>query len=70
MSVAVEEKVESRTRPLVPTDVCDRCPASAQKIARSADEKELFFCTHHSNQYLDSLIDQGFYMDIETLDLR
>ena len=62
--------VESRTRPLVVADRCDRCGSQALMVARNKTEKELFFCEHHGRLYKDSLLDGGFYFDVETLELR
>lgn len=63
-------EVESRTRPLLSVDRCDRCRAAAAVVARNKIEKELFFCEHHGREFKDALIDKGFYIDVETLELR
>jgi hypothetical protein len=63
-------EVESRTRPLHAADRCDRCQAAALTVARNHKERELFFCEHHARLYKESLISKGFYLDVETLDLR
>lgn len=62
--------VESRTRPLTKQDRCDRCAGAAALVARNMNEKELFFCDHHSGTFKDSLIEKGFYFDTETLEHR
>lgn len=62
--------VESRTRPLTNMDRCDRCTGMAKLVARNHNEKELFFCDHHSGTLKDSLLENGFYFDTETLDPR
>ena len=63
-------EVESRTRPLHSLDRCDRCQAAALLVARNKTEKELFFCEHHGREFKDALISKGFYIDVETLELR
>lgn len=63
-------EVESRTRPLHAMDRCDRCRASATVVARNKTEQELFFCEHHGRLYKESLLNKGFYIDVETLALR
>lgn len=68
---ALLEAVENRTRPLVISDRCDGCGAQALIVARSMEtNKELFFCNHHGSEHKEALLDSGFYMDTETLDLR
>jgi hypothetical protein len=62
--------VEVRTRPLTKQDRCDRCTGAAARVARNTMEKELFFCEHHSETFKDSLLEKGFYFDIETLEQR
>jgi hypothetical protein len=73
MSVVSEvDAIETKTRPLLATDRCDKCGAAAMRVARmhSKPQVELHFCDHHSNQHKDALFDQGFYFDIETIDGR
>lgn len=64
--------IENLTRPLIKTDICDRCRASAMIVARSEtnSDRELHFCNHHGAMYRDNLIAQGFYMDVETVEGR
>ena len=64
--------VENQTRPLVKTDLCDRCGAAAMVVARKLDKPtiELYFCNHHGAEYKDALLDQDFYIDIETMEDR
>jgi hypothetical protein len=67
----MESITENITRPLVRTDICDKCPGAAAYVARSNTSRlELFFCNHHQAEYRDYLIGQDFYLDVETLDLR
>jgi hypothetical protein len=64
--------VENKTRPLVKTDLCDRCRGSAAMVARKLDDPlvELHFCNHHADKHRDALLSSGFYMDVETIELR
>lgn len=62
--------VENQTRPLLKTDLCDKCRVPATKVARNKKNKELLFCDHHANENNTALVYQGFYMDVETLEAR
>jgi hypothetical protein len=62
--------VENLTRPLIKADRCDRCGAEAQMVARNEGLAELLFCDHHANEHKESLLDNGFYLDTETLEAR
>jgi len=64
--------VENKTRPLVRTDLCDRCRGAATFVARKLNDPfaELHFCDHHSAEHKEALLEQGFYMDIETIESR
>lgn len=62
--------VENRTRPLLKTDLCDRCRVAATTVARNDAESELFFCDHHGRMHKDSLALKGFWLDCETLSER
>ena len=62
--------VENETRPLLKTDLCDKCGVVAMKVARNEARAELFFCDHHAYQYREALVEKGFYIDVETLEER
>ena len=62
--------VENRTRPLLNTDLCDRCNGAATTVARNDSESELFFCDYHTRMFKDSLALKGFLLDCETLSDR
>jgi hypothetical protein len=62
--------VENRTRPLLNTDLCDRCRGAATSVARNESEMELFFCDYHRRMFEDSLVSKGLSLDCETLDGR
>lgn len=42
---------------------CDRCPATAKRVARKG-EAELLFCDHHMNQHELGLIAQGWDISV------
>lgn len=41
--------------------ICDRCPASSLvEVEHQRDKTELMFCGHHADEFIISLLDQGF----------
>ncbi len=43
------------TKPLIPTDRCDRCGAQAYVRVLLASSRELLFCAHHNRQHGQAL---------------
>ena len=68
--MTTETIVENKTRPLLKTDLCDKCRVPAGRVARNEVNAELMFCEHHAYEYGPALLEQGFYIDVETLEAR